>query len=183
MSLNIEKKILLPNCCESICRASRSFWISWRISIDVNPGTYSTRTQVDLHRFQTTLCNRCFVGSLWVDFSTSPSLLNDYVFPTHKTESEWMCTFAFVYLITCSWHKIDLIRGRTVISSSKSRTIAPRSIGEQYRTTSWAPWSRCSCPQPDSHCNSVQDELILSSILKFSIPRSIHQTSHQVHWT
>ena len=61
---------IIPSNCSGFIRRTSSFsWIFWRISIVVNPGTYSTQAQLILHRFQTALRTRLIVEILWSDFS------------------------------------------------------------------------------------------------------------------
>ena len=58
--------------------------------------------------------------------------------------------------------------------------IAPRSASTLHRTTSWAPRSWCSCMRPSSLGVEARDELMISSLSTWTIPRSIHWSSHRV---
>ena len=81
MSLNIDMNGILPsNCSGFICPVFKAFWICLRISIDVNPGKYSTRTQFVLHQFHTLLRTRWIDGNSESVLSTGRVLLKDDLF-------------------------------------------------------------------------------------------------------
>ena len=97
----IDMNRILPSDCPGFhCRVLRSFWIGLNISIDLNLGKYTTRSQLVLHQFQTILHSCWIVGNNEAVLSTWSLLLKVHVlFPHTRLNQNEPCTFASTQLI------------------------------------------------------------------------------------
>ena len=156
-------RVLPSNCCGFVCRVFRSFWTCLRISLGVNAGKYSTQTQLVLHRFHTTLrlCS----------------------FPRHKTESEWTCAF-------CCFRPLDdLIMTQSRSHPQRVMTYHSRkfrisnefsSISHKVISNNVLISSKFVFLHAIKFCHvPIQDELLISSLSKEIVFRSIRWSSSQ----
>ena len=137
--------------------------ISLIIFTVVCPGKHSTRTQLVLYRFQTILCPlNCWKYRSW---SCHFSLASECscIFLRQRTESECTCVLAVDHLITLSCNK-DLIQGvkcHSIVEKFRILWFSSKiNFCVMSKNVSW-----CSCAQPDSNCNCLQDVLLLSLLL------------------